>query len=119
MSFVTVQAPRPPVGLLDVRTSPLLSTATHCLVGRQLTPVTWTEIPPFAAPQEEAASGLVEDSRFPPALPATQSTVAAHETPCRSPGPPGVPSVLHAETPPVGLVETRTPPCCATATQRV
>ena len=60
---------------------PLLSTATHSREGRQLTPVTWTDAPLWASSQLEGAPGLVEVKRPPTSLPATQSTVAAHETP--------------------------------------
>lgn len=82
-------------------------------------PVTSTEKPPFASSQLEGSVGLVEVSRFPAELPATQSTVWAQEIPCKLPGPPGVPSSIQAEGPPSGFLETSIRPCRATATHSV
>src|SRR5215218_10259288 len=105
----------PPVGSVEVRTSPLLSTATQRLAVGQEMPVICTEPPAFASSQPAGpAAGAVEVRTLPVKLPAAQSRVDRQATPSRSPGPPGVPVSVQAEAPPVGLVETKIRPLRAT-----
>ena len=112
------QAAAPPAGSVEVRTSPLSSTAMHSEAEGQETPAIWTEPPPLATPQLEApALGLVELKRLPLSLPLRQSAAATHDTARRLPGPAGAPITCQSEASPRGSVEVTMRPSSATATQ--
>src|SRR3954452_14888238 len=82
--FSKVQAEAPPVGSVEVRTSPLLSIATHCRSEGQSTPVIWTVPPPCAGLQADAGPvGAVEVKSVFTALPVTQRLGLGQETPRR------------------------------------
>lgn len=118
--FSELQEPGPPLGSVEVRTLPLLSTTTQrSAVGHEAS-VICTE-PPESASCHDAAgpSGSVEVRTLPVRFPATQSSEETQSTPSRSPDPPGVPTWRQAEAPPVGSVETKIRPSRATATQSV
>ncbi len=116
-TLVNVQAPVPPVGSVEVRTSPLLSTTTQCVAETQAAPVICTEPPPATVFQLGGApNGLAEVIRLPPVLPDTQSG-PKHETPNRFPFPTAGTTWAHEAGPLVGLVEARIRPSLPTATQ--
>jgi hypothetical protein len=116
--FSNCQEPGPPVGSAEVRTLPLLSTATQRVAVGHETSVICTEPPAFASRQDAAGpSGSVDARTLPVRFPAAQSSEETQSTPSRSPGPPGVPTWRQAEVPPVGSVETKSRPPRATATQ--
>src|SRR5271157_5007173 len=75
--FSKCQEPAPPLGSLEVRTSPLSSTPTHRLLVGQETSVILIEVPALASLQLLAAPALgsVEVRTSPLWLPATQSRV--------------------------------------------
>ena len=113
------QAAAPPAGSVEVRTSPLLSTAMHSEAEGQEAPVIWTEPPPLASLQLAAPPlGLVELRRLPASLPLRQSAAATHDTASRLPGPAGAPTRCQAEASPRGSVEVTMRPSAVTATQR-
>jgi hypothetical protein len=116
--FSKCHGPPPPPGSVEVRTSPLLSTAAQRVAVGQETPVTRTEPPPFVAVHVAAGRpGSVEVRRLPAPPPATQSEVAAQATAPSSRPPARVPTSCQAEGPPVGSVETTIRPSSATAAQ--
>lgn len=93
----------------------MLSTATHPDVEGQLTPVIWTEPPPFVSANPELA-GFDEVRMLPPPSPAAQRRSATHETPSRSLSV-GEPTSRQGAVPPAGSLETKIRPPFATATQ--
>src|SRR5262249_34356774 len=117
--FSKCQEEAPPVGSVEVITSPLSSTARQALAAGQETPVTCTEPPAPASFQvaPPSASGLVVVRILPVMLPTAQSAVERQEAPSRSPGPALVAAVLQAPAPPVGSVETKSFPSRAATTQ--
>src|SRR5690242_17161413 len=74
--FSKVQELGPPVGLVEVRTSALLSTATQRAVVGQVRPVICTEPAGFVSEKGAPPVGSAEVRRLPPASPATQSREA-------------------------------------------
>ena len=91
--FSKCQALAPPVGSVEVVTSPLSSTATQFETLGQETPVICTEPPAFASfhvPPPPA--GFVVVRMLPVMLPTAQSALETQEAPSRSPAPAGVPT---------------------------
>jgi hypothetical protein len=118
ITFWKDQSELSPSGSVELRTSPLLSTATQAILSRQEIPVMRTEPPPLRSLQAEApAVGFVEERKLPPKLPAAHSALPAQETPRISPGPPGSPMSRHPFKPAVGLAEAIMRPFSPTATQ--
>ena len=119
MRFSKCQALAPPVGSVEVITSPLSSTARQASAAGQETPVICTEPPAFASLQvaPPPARGFVVVRMLPVMLPTAQSTVETQEAPSRSPAPAGVATDLQAPAPPVGSVEAKSRPPRAAATQ--
>src|ERR1700760_3145342 len=100
--FGRFQACGPPVGSVELSTSPLSSTARQPLAEAQETPVICTAPPPAVLFQLEApAAGFVEVRTLPASLPLTQSGAAMQETPARSPGAPGAGPIRQAAAPPL------------------
>jgi hypothetical protein len=106
------------VGFVEVSTSALLSTARQRVGVGQVTPVIWTEPAAFVPAKGAPPVGSSEVRRLPPPSPATQSSEATQETPCRSRAVGAFPS-RQAEAPPVGAVEVKIRPSFPTATQMV
>ena len=116
VGLVTFQGP--PVGLVEVTTSPP-PTATQSAVVGQDTPFSW--LVPSASTVVHTGLELVgwvvvAISPFAPT--ATQSETEGHETPYRVGGVVPLPAVasFHADGPPFGLVELTTDPNSPTAT---
>src|ERR1700691_737891 len=103
----------PPVGSVDVQTSPPLSTATHSLTDAHDTASSWPyTFVVFHAPTPPA--GSVEVTILLPPM-ATHSSVDGHDIPLRSSA---TLDLTHAPLPPVGSVEISTSPTPSTATHR-
>jgi hypothetical protein len=114
-TVVAVQAPDPPVGWLDVTTSPPPTATQRALLGHD-TP----SVPPpctKANVQVAASVGLLEVNTLPLPSTATQKLLLGQDTPAR-PVDPSTAVSFQADGPAVGLVEVTTWPTASTATQR-
>lgn len=80
--LVKVQPPAPPVGLVEVRTSPSLSTATHWVGAGPSAAVSCTLPPPWVKAQLDAGPvGAVATSSSPTVSPLTQRLELGQEMP--------------------------------------
>ena len=118
-TLAIVKAEAPPVGLVEVTTSPVASVATQReTLGHDMPRSSWVVPSTAATLQVEAPPvGLVEVTTLPSKSTATHSEVLGQEmAPGRSS--PSASATFHVDAPPVGFVEVTTFPWLSVATHR-